>query len=242
MKEAPVKGNPKGMIAIDGPASSGKTTVAQRVARALGYLFLDTGAMYRAVTLAALRLGIDIEDEDAVSNLAGQLKIDIRPPSQSDGRHYDVLLDGRDVTWAIRQPEVDANVSRVSAYAGVRRAMTQRQREIGLRGGVVMAGRDIGTVVLPEADLKIYLDASVEERAKRRYGELKARGEEVEYAEILRSMKRRDQVDSTRQLAPLRRAPEAVYLDTTGKPIDQVVEEILELVRRAGLVEEAAEG
>ena len=136
----PDKERCKGMIAIDGPASSGKTTVAQRVARALGYLFLDTGAMYRAVTLAALQSGVRADDEEAVSRLAQQVKIDIRPPSVADGRLYDVLLNGRDITWAIRRPEVDSRVSRVSAYAGVRQAMTRLQREIGLRGRVVMAG------------------------------------------------------------------------------------------------------
>lgn len=238
----PDKERCKGMIAIDGPASSGKTTVAQRVARALGYLFLDTGAMYRAVTLAALQSGVRADDEEAVSRLAQQVKIDIRPPSVADGRLYDVLLNGRDITWAIRRPEVDSRVSRVSAYAGVRQAMTRLQREIGLRGRVVMAGRDIGTVVLPEADLKIYLDASVEERARRRYRELQARGEEARFEEILESMKRRDQVDSTRELAPLKQAPDAVYLDSTGMSVDQVVERVLELARAAGLMEEAEAG
>ncbi len=238
----PDKERCKGMIAIDGPASSGKTTVAQRVARALGYLFLDTGAMYRAVTLAALQSGVRADDEEAVSRLAQQVKIDIRPPSVADGRLYDVLLNGQDITWAIRRPEVDSRVSRVSAYAGVRQAMTRLQREIGLRGRVVMAGRDIGTVVLPEADLKIYLDASVEERARRRYRELQARGEEARFEEILESMKRRDQVDSTRELAPLKQAPDAVYLDSTGMSVDQVVERVLELARAAGLMEEAEAG
>jgi len=134
------------MIAIDGPASSGKSTVAKLVAERLGYLFFDTGVMYRAATLAAIRRSISVDDETKVSALARDAQIDVRPASKPDGRPYDVWLDGEDVTWAIRKPEVDANVSLVSSYGGVRDALTKRQREIGLRQPVVMVGRDIGTV------------------------------------------------------------------------------------------------
>ena len=214
-------------IAIDGPAASGKSTLAQRLALRLGYLYLDTGVMYRALTLAALRGRLDVADEEAVNSLAQAVLIDVRPASATDGRQYDVLLDGEDVTWAIRTPEVEANVSQVSTYAGVRRAMGERQREIGRRGRVVMVGRDIGTVILPGADLKIYLDASVEERARRRTREAEARGERPDYEEVLHSMRERDRIDSTREHAPLKPASDAVVIDSTGLSIEEVVEEAL---------------
>lgn len=214
-------------IAIDGPAASGKSTVGERLAKALGYLFFDTGVMYRAVTWVALqRLG-SVEDEAAVTRLAEAVQIDVQPPSQEDGRQADVWADGEDVTWAIRRPEVDQWVSRVAAYPGVRQAMTQQQRRIGLRGKVVMIGRDITTVVLPEAEAKIYLDASVEERARRRYLERKARGEDVSYEEILEGLRQRDHLDSTRAVAPLRVAPDAIVIHTDGLSVEDVVQKIL---------------
>src|SRR5512138_564752 len=169
------------IIAIDGPAASGKSTIAEKLAADLGYLYFDTGVMYRAVTLAALQALHSVQDEQLVTEIADQVQIDVLPPRFNDGRLYDVLLDGADVTWAIRQPEVDQNVSQVSAYPGVRKAMTEQQRRIGQRGKVVMVGRDIGTVVLPEAELKIYLDASVEERARRRFEESVRRGQIATY-------------------------------------------------------------
>lgn len=217
-------------IAIDGPAASGKSTIAREVAARLNYLFFDTGVMYRAVTLAAIQRGVSPAQESAVTTLARGVSIDVRPPSRDDGRHCDVILEGKDVTWAIRTAEVEANVSQVSAYAGVRTAMTQRQREIGLRGRVVMVGRDIGTVVLPEADMKIYLDASVEARAERRYHENTGRGDEISYQDVLESMRERDRIDSTRKLAPLRPAADAVILDTTGLTVEQVLEKTLALL------------
>jgi len=223
------------IIAIDGPAGSGKSTVGQQLARRLGYLYFDTGVMYRAMTLACLQRGIAVEDQQAVEALAQHAAIDVRGPTVADGRQYDVLVDSRDVTWALRSPEVEGNVSRVSMYAGVRRAMSARQREIGLRGKVVMVGRDIGTVVLPEADLKIYLDASVEERARRRWREAEARGEAVgSYADVLRAMRERDRIDSTRELAPLRAAGDAVVVDSTSMGVEQVVERTWELAGGRG--------
>ena len=159
---------PPYIIAIDGPAASGKSTLGLRLAGSLGYLFFDTGVMYRAVTWAALVRGLEINDEKAVTQLAETAQIDVRPSSQNDGRTSDVLLDGVDITWETRRPDVEASVSPVSAYRGVRQALASQQRRIGQRGRIVMVGRDIGTVVLPEADLKIYLDASAEERARRR--------------------------------------------------------------------------
>ncbi|HLF37166.1 MAG TPA: (d)CMP kinase [Anaerolineales bacterium] len=217
-------------IAIDGPAAAGKSTLARSLAAQLGYLYFDTGVMYRAVTLAAQRAAIAVDDEPQVSAIAEQVAIDVQPASVPDGRQYDVLLDGEDVTWAIRSPEIDANVSTVSMYGRVRRAMTERQREIGRRGRVVMVGRDIGTVVLPEAELKIFLKADVEDRAQRRYDEMRARGEAAEYAAVLDAVQTRDQLDSTRDLAPLRPAADAIIVDSTDLDPQQVLERVLELV------------
>lgn len=218
-------------IAIDGPAGSGKSTIGQLLAERLGYLYFDTGVMYRAVTLAALERGIPCEDEAAVTLLAEQVDIDVISPSKPDGRSYDVILDGQDVTWEIRKPQVDANVSVVSAYSGVRRALTQQQRRIGLMGKVVMVGRDIGTIVIPEADLKIFLDGSVEERARRRYLEMKGRGLQVDFDSILTGMRARDRIDSTREVAPLQASQDAVVINTDGLSIQQVLQLVLEKVK-----------
>lgn len=218
------------VIAIDGPAASGKSTLAIKLASQLGYFYLDTGVMYRAVTLAALNELHNIEDEEQVTALAERIKIDVQPPSKEDGRTMDVMVDGKDVTWKIREPLVDRNVSCVSAYQGVRKAMTDQQRRIGSRGNVVMVGRDIGTVVFPDASHKIYLDASPEERAQRRYIERIARGEEASYEEILADIKFRDGFDSTREFAPLKPAENAIIINTDGKSIEEVVEESLQLL------------
>jgi CMP/dCMP kinase len=177
-------------IAIDGPAASGKSTLGALLAKDLGYLYFDTGVMYRAVTLAALRAGLDIFDDAAITALAEQVRIDVAPPSVKDGRAYDVLLDGEDVTWAIRTDAVNDYVSDISTYAGVRKALTDQQRRIAMENKVVMVGRDIGTVVIPDADLKIFLDASVEVRAQRRYQEMLDRGETPDYEAVLRSVKK----------------------------------------------------
>jgi CMP/dCMP kinase len=218
------------MIAVDGPAASGKSTVAEKLAEYLHYLYFDTGLMYRAVTWAALKMFGGVEDEKQVSNLAHQVQIDVRSSSIQDGRKCDVLVDHQDVTWEIRKPEVDANVSQVSVYPGVRQALTEQQRRIGLRGQVVMAGRDIGTVVLPEAELKIYLEASAEERARRRYQEITGRGETASFEAILEGLKRRDQIDSTRAIAPLRPAEDAHIIDTDSMSANQVLEKILAML------------
>ncbi|MCK4899185.1 MAG: (d)CMP kinase [Anaerolineales bacterium] len=223
------------IIAIDGPAASGKSTLAEKLAHGLGYLYFDTGIMYRAITWVASQRGVAVEDETTVTKLAETVAIDVRPPSVDDGRGYDVLVGGKDITWEIRRPEVDAIVSVVSAYPGVRRALSAQQRRIGMRGKVVMVGRDIGTVVLPEADLKIYLDASVEERARRRYVELQARGENAKLDDILEAMRMRDQIDSTRDVAPLRPASDAVLIDSDNLDIDQVLAQVERLVRQVDL-------
>ena len=223
--------SPFSTIAIDGPAASGKSTIGLRLAHALCYTFFDTGVMYRAVAWLALQRGLDLLDEVAVTNLAETVNLDIRPASKEDGRTSDVLAEGQDITWEIRRPEVDANVSVVSAYAGVRRALSAQQRRIGLRGKIVMVGRDIGTVVLPEADLKIYLDASAEERATRRYKEIIARNEQAEYNEILSKVRARDRIDSTRAVAPLKPANDAVILDADKLSADEVFVRVMELCK-----------
>jgi cytidylate kinase len=219
------------IIALDGPAASGKSTLGLRLADSLGYLFFDTGIMYRAITWIALQRQLDLRDESTVTELAQTAQIDIRPPSKKDGRACDVVIAEKDVTWEMRDGNVDANVSVVSAYAGVRQALSEQQRRIGLRGRVVMVGRDIGTVVLPEADIKIYLDASAEERAKRRYDELIARGEKSDYDEILRKVIERDHIDSTRAVAPLRPADDAIIIDSDKMDADQVFDQVLALCK-----------
>ncbi len=225
------KQSPPSIIALDGPAASGKSTLGNKLANSLGYLFFDTGIMYRAITWIALQRDMNLKDEAAVTDLAQKAQIDIRPPSKNDGRACDVVIGDKDVTWDMRGSEVDANVSVVSAYAGVRQALSEQQRRIGLRGRVVMVGRDIGTVVLPEADLKVYLDASAEERAKRRYDELIARGEKADYDEILRKVIERDRIDSTRAVAPLRPADDAVIIDSDKMDVEQVFSKVMELCK-----------
>ncbi len=221
------------IIAIDGPAASGKSTVGAELANRLGYLCLDTGIMYRAVTWQALAEGLDPEDETAITRLAQNIEIDVQPGSVSDGRAFDVLINHQDHTWDIRSPEVNQQVSLVSSYPGVRHAMTIQQRKIAGRGRIVMLGRDIGTVVLPDADLKIYLDASLKVRAKRRFEEEKARGSCVTYQEVVSSLKRRDKIDSSRKFAPLKIAADAVVINTNNMSAAQVVEYIKALCSRS---------
>lgn len=217
------------IIAIDGPAASGKSTIGKRLADELGYLFFDTGLMYRAVTWLALQRGLSLLDEAAITNLAETVPIEVQPPSQADGRACDVIVEGVDITWETRRPEVDANVSVVSAYPGVRRALSAQQRRIGQRGHVVMVGRDIGTVVLPDADLKIYLDASAEIRARRRYEEIVARGGKADYHQILAKVIERDRIDSTRDVAPLKIADDAIVVDSNHLNAEEVFQHILTL-------------
>ena len=218
-------------IAIDGPAASGKSTVGGLLAERLSYLYFDTGVMYRAVTWVALKKDIPISDERAITQLAERIEIRVTQPTVEDGRQYTVYTDGEDATWDIRLPEVDANVSPVSAYPGVRQALLEQQRRIAESGDVVMLGRDIGTVILPDADLKIYLDASVETRAKRRYDEIVARGDPSDHDEVLRYMRRRDKIDSEREVAPLRPAIDAVIIDTTEMSVQDVVRRIEDVMK-----------
>jgi cytidylate kinase len=222
-------------IALDGPAASGKSTVGERLAEVLDFLFFDTGVMYRAITLAALEAGIPINDEAACSKLAENTLIDVQPPSVEDSRPNDILIDGADKTWEIRTPVVDANVSEVSAYPGVRRALTAQQRKIGQRGRVVMVGRDIGTVVMPDARLKVFLDASVEERARRRHLERVSRGEASNQDQVLSLLRKRDEIDSNRDVAPLCAAADAVVINSDNLDAEQVFEIVLDLARERDL-------
>lgn len=219
-------------IAIDGQAASGKSTLGHRLAQRLGYLYFDTGVMYRVVSLAALERGIRVTDEAGLTALAESVQIDVMTPTVEDGRFNTVMLDGRDVTWDIRTPAVDAIVSPVSAAPGVRRALIEQQRRIGRRGCVIMVGRDIGTVVLPDADLKLFVDASLEVRARRRHTELMRRGENVPYDRVLDEMQRRDEGDRTKPISPLLAAPDAVVVDTTDLDIEAMADRAAEIVNR----------
>lgn len=219
-------------ITIDGFAASGKSTVAARLAEALEYLYFDTGVMYRAVTWAALHNNLNPDDEEAVSQLAENLAIEVEPPGPDDGRLYTVLADRQDVTWLIRQPEVDASVSRVSSYPRVRAALTAQQRRIADKGPIVMAGRDIGTVVLPNADLKIFLQASAQERARRRYKEALAKNESASFDQILTAIIERDRKDSNNPVSPTIPAKDAIIVNTDGLTIDQVVLQLKELAQK----------
>ncbi len=214
-------------IAIDGPVASGKSTLGAALATRLGYTYFDSGIVYRALAWLALARGVDVRDEDKLVALAHEMRLEVRSPAVRDGRQFTVLLDGQDVTWAIRSREVDRHVSAVSAHPRVRAVLTERLRALAAGGGVVMVGRDIGTVVLPDADLKVFLTASAEERARRRAAELLARGEPADYEAILRELRERDAIDSGRQAAPLRPADDALLLSSDGRTVEEEVELIL---------------
>ncbi len=213
------------IIAIDGPAGAGKSTTARIVAKRLGWLYVDTGAMYRAATLAVLRGGIDPANEKEVTTLVDSVEIILEPADEG----IRVMVDGEDVSVEIRSPEVTASVSRVSSYAGVRSRLVALQRKLASSRSVVMDGRDIGTVVFPDADVKIFLVASIDERARRRTMELRASGRPAEQAAIEAELAARDAFDSGRAVSPLRQAPDAIPLDTTGLTIEQQVARVLEI-------------
>jgi cytidylate kinase len=217
-------------IAIDGPAGAGKSTIGALVAERLGYLFLDTGAMYRAVALAANRRSVDPDDAARLAQLVHEVRVLIGPPTRRDGRAYTVLLDGDDVTWAIREADIDRSVSQVARVPAVREAMVVQQRALAQRGRVVMVGRDIGTVVLPKADRKIYLTASAAERAKRREEELRSRGEVRPRQELLQEILRRDKLDSERTVAPMKAAEDAIIVPTDGLSVGQALDQVLAII------------
>lgn len=219
-------------VAIDGPAGAGKSTAAMRLAHRLGFMHVDTGALYRTVALAAERAGAAWDDEPAVVRVAEALVRErrigmVRIPGSGAMR---VLLDGNDVSAFIRSPQISAGASRVSAIAGVRRALLDLQRQAGEAGGVVLEGRDIGTVVFPDAEVKLFLTATPEERARRRFEELSANGVDTTYEATLEEQLARDKADMERPVAPLRRAEDAVLVDSTGRNVDAVIEEMVRVV------------
>jgi len=217
-------------IAIDGPAGSGKTTVAREVARRLGYKYVDTGAMYRAVAWESVKRGVSLADEGAIVHIAGSIDIDF--DEDDDSR---ILVDGADVSKAIRTPEVTRLSSPVSAIPGVRRYLVARQRDLAGDGGVVMEGRDIGSVVLPDAEVKVFLTASVDERARRRHAEMQAAGTHVDIEALKQEIEERDRRDTTRADSPLVKAPGAVAIDTDGLSAEEVVQQILGLCEKQGV-------
>jgi cytidylate kinase len=211
------------VVAIDGPSGAGKSTIAKRLAERLQFTYIDTGAMYRAVALWGVRQNVAFDDMHRMEQLAIAAEIELAP-----GR---ISLNGEDVTQSIRTPEVSNGASRIAVIPGVRRAMVAKQREMGERTSVVMEGRDIGTVVFPNADVKVYLDANPRERVRRRLEEVRGKGEEVAEEALAAQMQERDRRDSTRSDAPLSQAPDAIYLDSTGMTIAEVEEAILKIVR-----------
>jgi cytidylate kinase len=216
------------VIAIDGPAGSGKSTVSKTVAERLGYCYVDTGAMYRAIAWKALYLHVSLQDAEAVTELARQAKLELT----CDPRQFQISVDGTDVTTAIRTPEISDASSKVSALAAVRRELVAQQQQLGEHGGVVMEGRDIGTVVFPKADLKIFLDASPEARGDRRHAQDIVEGKVVDRDQTLEEVRKRDHRDASRATSPMVAAPDAVHLDTTHLSVDEVVEKILGLFER----------
>lgn len=237
------------IVALDGPAGSGKSTVGRQLAAFVDFLFFDTGVMYRAVTCVTVNRGINVQNQPQVNALTEQIQIDVLPPAanETDGRQCTVLVDGEDITTQLRTQQVDQNVSIISAYGVVRQALSAKQRRLSQyygtgqaeKIGIIMAGRDIGTVVVPEAPLKIYLDASAEERARRRTAELRGQGKQVEYATVLQGIIQRDELDSHRALSPLRPADDAIVLDTSDMTPDEVVTRILQLAQETIMVKQA---
>lgn len=229
------------IIAVDGPAGSGKSTIARRLAKMLRYRYLDTGAMYRAVTWGALVRGIDpaLADPSKLVKLARSVRIELEAArvgaDSTDVDRGRVFLDGHDVTDAIRSPVVSEKVSLVARVPGVREVLAAEQRKLAAPGGIVVDGRDIGTVVLPDADLKLYVTASLSERARRRWAELRERGFNVDLAELEDQIRRRDEMDSGREVSPLRRAVDAIVIDTTDMSVEMAIERVMLECKRRGL-------
>jgi len=216
------------VITIDGPAASGKSTLGELLARRLGYTYFDTGVLYRALTYLALHQGISLDAIDALVELTQRTELHVLPPTVEDGRQYTVFADADDITWALRDHAVERNVSLVSAYPGVRQALRGQQRAIGRGGNIVMVGRDIGSVVMPDADMKIFLRASPAERARRRYTELERKGKQVDYETVLHDLQRRDALDQQNTLLP----DNAYVLDTDGLMPDDIVAHLLDVFER----------
>lgn len=215
------------VIAIDGPAGAGKSTVAKRIADRLNYIYIDTGAMYRALTLKALAQGLDLKDREEIIAMARNTGIKFQLKEGTE----QIILDGQNVTDQIRTNKVSNNVSTVAKIKEVRQRLVKLQRKMSAQGGIVMDGRDIGTVVLPEADVKIFLTATVKERAMRRYEDLKGQGEEVDFTELKEEIMKRDKIDRNREVSPLKKAEDACEIDTTKLSISEVVEKIIGLAK-----------
>jgi CMP/dCMP kinase len=225
-----LSGTSRFIIAIDGPSGAGKSTVARTLAKRLHYIYIDTGAMYRAVALRAKEKGISPAEEEALAQLAASLRITF----VADPKETRVLCDGEDVTEPIRSPEISLLTSDISQKGGVRKALVDLQREMGRQGGVVLEGRDIGTVVFPRAEVKFYLDANPEERARRRFKELSSKGLPVRFEETLEESLQRDRNDMSRAISPLKRAEDAILIDSTDLSVEQVVEEMVQEVMKKG--------
>jgi len=219
------------IVAIDGPAGAGKSTVAKILAKRLGFLYIDTGTMYRALTLKALENNIDISDEQRINQLALNTSIDLL---NNPNGPLKVILDGRDVSLDIRKPQITQVVSDVSKIKEVRQVLVKLQRELGQRGDCVLEGRDIGTVVFPDAQKKFFIDASAQVRVNRRFKELKGLNQDVAENDVAKDLSNRDKIDSTREISPLRKADDAIYIDTTNLSIEEVVEKMLELCKING--------
>ncbi|MBM4261663.1 MAG: (d)CMP kinase [Deltaproteobacteria bacterium] len=219
------------IVAIDGPSGAGKSTLAKRLARELGFIYLDTGAMYRALALQVLRRGVDLADDGAMTQLVADSSIDL---AERDGR-LEVYLDGEEVSGLIRTPEVSQMASKASALKIVRQRMLELQRALGMRGNVVAEGRDVGTVVFPEAEVKIFLDASLRERARRRFEELQKAGRSVSFSDTLAEMEERDRRDTERDIAPLRRADDALAIDSSSLDADSVARQVVAAIQHKAL-------
>ena len=218
------------ILAIDGPAGAGKSTVARGAAARLGFTYIDTGAMYRGVALAARRRGLNLNDPEALGRIAAETGFSFR---QAEGTTR-LLLDGEDVSDAIRRPEISGLASEIATFPGVRAALVEKQRRLGAEGGIVMEGRDIGTVVFPQAEVKVYLDATPQERARRRRADLAKQGVDVSLEQVLRDIEERDRRDSTRADSPLRLAPGATRVITDGLSIEEVIDRLVRLVEEKG--------
>ena len=215
------------VIAIDGPAGSGKSTISFYLAEKLGYLFIDTGVFYRSVTLLVLRHNVNVTNTAALATVTRDAVIDIRPEPQDPERQYSVWIEGDNVTDQLRTEAVNKLVSTVAAVPEVRHELMNVQRRAAIQGKIIMAGRDIGTVVLPDADCKLYIDASIEERARRRYKQKQEKGEQVDLAAIEQSLRQRDEVDMQREVSPLKQADDALYVLTDGMSVEEVVQHVL---------------
>jgi len=221
------------IIAIDGPAAVGKSTMGKLIARELGFLYIDTGAIYRAITWKVLKNNINIKDEEMISHLVSDIRLNIeRINNQSLNDYYRIFVDGEDVTGEIRNPRIDQNVSQIARLPKVRKQLICLQRELAEKGNIVMEGRDIGSVILPQADIKFYFTASEEERIKRRYKELIKKGYSIDYELVKKQIIQRDKIDSKRKYAPLIKAKDAILIDSTKKNIEEVKDKILKIIRK----------